>query len=487
MQANKGITLLGLGPGSKTALTREAWEILQTSEEIYLRTRNHPVVAEIQSHMVLHSFDFLYEERDTFEEVYAEITSQVLQLGQRSQGVIYAVPGHPLIAEATGQEILRRAREAKIPVRVIQGLSFLEPVMTALGSDPFPQMTLADALELAAGHYPPFPPSAPILIAQLYSRAVASDVKLTLMAVYPDDFPVRLVHRAGTDTELVEDLPLYAVDHSEQIGLLTCLYLPPLSPAASMEAFAEIVAHLRAPDGCPWDQKQTLQSLRPHLLEEAYEVLDTLDNENTTDLREELGDLLLMIFMLTQIASDEGEFNLTQVVEGIHTKIVRRHPHVFGDVELSDEAGVLAQWEKLKAAEREANGASKPDGLLDGVSAALPALAQALEIQERASRVGFDWQEARQVLAKITEELDELNQAETPQKQSAEFGDLLFALVNYARHLEIDAETALRAANRRFRQRFQFIEQAARREQRSLAEMSLAEMDALWEKAKEQE
>ncbi len=484
MTVNKGITLLGLGPGSLAALTREAWEVIQASQEIYLRTRRHPVVVELQSRLVLHSFDFLYEELDTFEEVYEQITTRILELGRRPQGVIYAVPGHPLVAEATGPEILRRARLENIPVRIIQGLSFLEPVVTALGFDPFPQTTLLDALLLAGGHYPSFPPSAPVLVVQLYSRPVAADVKLTLMAVYPDEFPVKLVHDAGTDKELVEELPLYAIDRSEHIGLLSCLYLPPASSAASVEAFMEIVAHLRAPDGCPWDQKQTLQSLRPHVLEEAYEVLDALDQSNHTALLEELGDLLLMITMLAQIAWEEGEFNLTQVVEGIHTKIVRRHPHVFGDLVLTDEAGVLANWEELKAAEREANGESYPNGLLDGVSLALPALAQAQEIQGRASRVGFDWQDASSVLEKVAEELEELGQAGDPAEQAAEFGDLFFALVNYARHLEIDAEAALRTANERFRRRFHHIEQAARQAQRPLADMSLAEMDALWEEAK---
>jgi tetrapyrrole methylase family protein/MazG family protein len=478
-----GITLLGLGPGEAGALTRQAVQVLDQADELYLRTSQHPVVATLQGKLVLHSFDHLYEELDSFQEVYDQIVEQVLTLGRRPQGVIYAVPGHPFMAEATGPEIYRRAKLEHLPVRVVDGLSFLEPVLTALGMDPFPQSMLVDALQIAAAHYPLFPPDTPALIAQLYSRQVAADVKLTLMAVYPDEFPVTLVHAAGTQDEKVEQVALYEIDRSHEIGLLTCLYVPARASTGSVEAFQEVVAHLRAPDGCPWDRKQTLQSLRPHLLEEAYEVMAALDAEDSADLKEELGDLLLMILMLSQIASEEGDFNFTQVVEGIHSKIVRRHPHVFGDLKIEDEEAVLQNWEKLKAEEREHNGTPEK-GLLDGVATALPALLQAYEIQSRASRVGFDWKDAASVEPKIREELAELQASSSLAEQEAELGDLLFSLVNFARHLKIDPEAALRGANQRFRRRFKNIEAQARLEHKGLDQLSLAEMDALWEAAK---
>ena len=477
------ITILGLGPGGPDLLTRRAWKAITAAPEIWVRTRRHPALEGLPASVQVHSFDALYETLPSFEEVYARIVEEVLTLGQRPEGVLYAVPGDPFVAEATAPEIARRAREMGIPLSLVGGMSFLEPVWAALGVDPFPRTALVDALTLGARHVPDFPPDVPALIAQIYDRHTASEVKLTLLSVYPDQHPVKLVHAAGTPQERVEALPLYAIDRSPHIGLLTALYLPPLGEATSFESFHEVVAHLRAPDGCPWDRKQTHQSLRADLLEEAYEVLEALDAADPRALQEELGDLLLHIFLQAQIAAEEGEFRLADVVRGIHTKIVRRHPHVFGELSLADEDEVLANWEKLKAAERQANGEAEK-GVLDGVSAALPALAQAQAYQSRAARVGFDWPEREPVWEKLQEELAEFRAAGTPEERQAEYGDILMALVNLARWDGIDAETALREANARFRARFAYIEAQARAQGRSLDSMSLAEMDALWNEAK---
>ena len=478
------ITLLGLGPGNADLLTRRAWQTLRDADEIYLRTGQHPVAAELPAHLQIHTFDALYEELQSFEEVYARIVEEILALGQRPQGVIYAVPGHPLIAESTGPEILRRAREMGIPTRVVEGLSFLEPVFSALGLDPFPHTALMDALTLGTAHHPPFPPDSPALIAQIYDRHVASEVKLTLMNLYPDAHPVKLVHAAGTEAEIIEELPLYAIDRSEHIGLLSVLYLPPLGEYTAFEALQEITAHLRAPEGCPWDKKQTPQTLRPHLLEETYEALAAIDADDPVKMQEEFGDLLLMVAMLTQINSEMGNFTSAAVIRGISTKLIRRHPHVFGGLAVDGEDTVLKNWEKIKAQERADNGESEK-GILDGVNIALPALSQAQEYQARAARVGFEWPEIQNVLDKICEEVDELRVADDAAARAAELGDLLSAVVNLARWLKIDAETALREANARFRQRFAHIEETARRQGRDLSEMRLDEMMLLWEEAKQ--
>jgi tetrapyrrole methylase family protein/MazG family protein len=483
--STNGITLLGLGPGDPELLTRQAWQVIEHLDEIYLRTVKHPVVAGFPPNLVIHSFDGLYEQAGNFEEVYQQIVERVLALGRIPGGVVYAVPGHPFIAEATGPEIARRARLEGIPLRVVEGLSFLEPLVTTLGIDPFPHTALVDALELAVAHVPPFPPSVPAILAQIHSRAVASDVKLTLMSTYPDEHPVQLVHAAGTSQSLVEDLKLYEIDRSDQIGLLTALYVPPLGKAASFEAFQEIIAHLRAPDGCPWDKEQTHQTLRAHLLEETYEVLAALDSDDPAAMREEFGDLLLQIVLNAQIASEYGEFRMSDVLLGIHRKIVNRHPHVFGDMELKNVEGVLQNWERLKEAERSANGKAEAS-LLDGVALALPALVQAQEYQERAAHVGFDWPEIQGVVDKVQEELGEVFAAPDSEQRAAELGDLLFAVVNLARWYEVDAESVLREANARFKARFTKIEAAARQGGRSVSDMSLEEMEAIWQAAKMQ-
>jgi tetrapyrrole methylase family protein/MazG family protein len=483
-QGQPGITILGLGPGNPGQLTRQAWDWLSQISEIFLRTNQHPTVAGFPRNLKVHSFDSLYTDAESFESVYAQIVEKVLELGQRPEGVTYAVPGHPYVAEATSPEIARRARQIGLPVQVIEGISFLEPTFTALGLDPFPQMALVDALELGMAHHPSFPPSLPGLVAQIYSRQVASEVKLTLNAVYPDEHSVRLVHAAGTPDQLVENLALYEIDRSPHLGLLSTLYVPPLGADTSLEAFQEIVAHLRAPNGCPWDREQTHASLRTNLLEETYEALEALDADDPAGMVEEFGDLMLQVVLHAQIASENGEFTMADILQGINRKIVRRHPHVFGDFKVDGVSGVLQNWEKLKAAERKANGQEQFKGVLDGVPRSLPALSQAQDFQDRAARVGFDWNDIQPVIDKVFEELQEVRSAPTPEEREKELGDLLFALVNFVRWYKVDAETTLRTTNLRWRKRFTHLEQRARQQGRSLQEMTLAEMDVLWEEAK---
>jgi tetrapyrrole methylase family protein/MazG family protein len=332
MTDNKGITLMGLGPGDHKLLTREAWDLLQSVSEIYLRTRLHPTVEGFPKGLTIYSFDDYYENEDDIEIVYDRIIKKVIDLGRRPEGVIYAVPGHPYVAEVTCTEITRIARNEGIRVQVIEGLSFVESTLSILGEDMLPQTSVVDALELVLSHYPKFPPSIPALIAQIHSRAIAAELKITLMAVYPDTHQVHLVHRAGTEEGCIETLPLYKIDQGNQIGMLTSLYVPSLSPASSFEDFQELVAHLRSADGCPWDREQDHQTLRRTLIEEVYEVLGAIDTNDSEAMCEEFGDLLLQIVLQTQIAAEFGEFTMPDVIRGIHKKLVYRHPHVFGDV-----------------------------------------------------------------------------------------------------------------------------------------------------------
>jgi tetrapyrrole methylase family protein/MazG family protein len=302
------------------------------------------------------------------------------------------------------------------------------------------------------------------------------------MNAYPEDHPVVLLHGTGNADAFLERVPLLEIDRSQAIGLRTSLYIPASPRRGALESFQETVAHLRAPDGCPWDREQTHQSLAPHLMEEAYEALQALDADDMAGLREELGDLLLQIVLQAQIAAEEGEFRMSDVIAGIDEKLIRRHPHVFGEVQVSGVEQVLHNWETLKRAERTENGTDK--GLLDGVPLSLPALAQAAEIQGRVARVGFDWPGLEGVQAKVAEELNELLEAEGEARRTAEMGDVLFAVVNYARWLGVDPESALRHSARRFRKRFGEMESAAHRMGKPMDGMSADEMDRLWEAAK---
>jgi tetrapyrrole methylase family protein/MazG family protein len=479
------ITIVGLGPGDPAHLTREAWEALTGAKEIYLRTLQHPTVAHLPASLNVHSFDDVYEQTPDFAQVYEIIAEKVLTLGARPEGVVYGVPGHPCVAEATVSHIRAGAPERGLNVKLVAGLSFIEPALEALGVDALPHLQLADALELAGRHHPLLHPDAPALVAQVYSPAIAADVKLTLMNQYPDEHPVTLIHAVGAADEVVERLPLYAIDRSERIAHLTTLYVPPLSRPSAFETFQNTIAHLRAPDGCPWDREQTHQTLRTNLLEETYEVLAALDADDPDAMREEFGDLLLQIVLHAQIALEYGQYAMADVIAGINEKIIRRHPHVFGDVKVNGVADVLTNWEKLKAAERAANGQSeKHNGALGETPPALPALMQAETYQRRAARVGFDWPDISGVKAKVLEEIGELDSA---QDLEDEVGDVLFAVVNWARWLNVEPESALRRANAKFAARFAKVEAAAKAQGRAMSDMSLEELDALWERVKREQ
>lgn len=481
------ITILGLGPGDPAHLTREAWDVLSQEGEVYLRTARHPTVASLPTHLTVHSFDDLYEALDDFVDLYEKIAERVVALGRRTQGVLYAVPGHPLVGESSVRRILLRAREEGLGVRLVEGLSFVEPVLSLLEIDGLDNLQLADATDLAAAHHPSLDPDRPALIGQLYGRRLASEVKLTLMNAYPDEHPVTLVRAAGTREGKAITIPLYQLDRSQSIDHLTTLYLPPLPHVAGLPAFQGTVARLRAPDGCPWDREQTHRTLRTNLLEETYEALAALDAEDDDKLCEELGDLLMQIAMHVQIATEDGAFGFADVIGAIDAKLKRRHPHVFGDLEVQGTADVLRNWEAIKASER----ASLGDGdahrsRLEGVPVTLPALARAQALGDRVARAGFDWPDLGGVLAKVGEEIAELREVEDPEARARELGDLLFTLVNVGRWLGVDAESALRGTCDRFTRRYAEMEQSASARGVDLADLSLEEQGALWDRAKEE-
>ena len=346
------ITILGLGPGDPKLLTRQAWDVLSQADEVYLRTRRHPTVAGLPAHLTLHDFDELYETLDDFASVYEAIAERIVALGRNAEGVLYAVPGHPLVGESSVQRILGLARDEELQTDLVEGLSFVEPVLSVLRVDGLGGLQLSDATELAAAHHPHLDPDRPVLIGQLYGQRLASEVKLTLMNAYPEDLPVTLVRAAGLEGGTPLTVPLYELDRGHVCDHLTTLYVPPLPQTGGLPVLQDTIARLRAPDGCPWDREQTHQSLRANLLEETYEVLAGLDAEDADRLREELGDLLMQIAMHVQIATEEGTFQFADVIGGIDAKLKRRHPHVFGDLVVEGTADVLRTWEAIKADER---------------------------------------------------------------------------------------------------------------------------------------
>ncbi|MHB1004560.1 MAG: bifunctional methyltransferase/pyrophosphohydrolase YabN [Chloroflexota bacterium] len=491
------ITILGLGPGTWGQVTIEAQEVLASALEVWLRTARHPVVASLPGGPRGQSFDYLYDEKESFDEVYAAIVARLLDLARRPGGVVYAVPGHPLVGERSVALLLPAAREAGLAVRIVAGLSFLEPVFTSLELDPLAAgLQIVDATDLAVlaeenlgqpAVRPGFLPTSPLLVPQVYNQRMASAVKLHLLNFYASDHEVELVQAAGVPgEEKRRRMPLYTLDRDPGIEHMATLYVPPLAPVDDLAEFSGlryVVARLRAPGGCPWDREQTHESLKPYVIEEAYEVLEALDASDAGKLSEELGDLLLQVVLHAQLGEEAGEFSIEDVLRVITAKLIRRHPHVFGDVHVRDSSDVLRNWQQIKREEKQAQGVPQAS-LLGDIPRQLPALAYALSLQKRAARVGFDWTSVIGVEDKVAEEIQELKTAEGQPERFHELGDVLFSVVNLARWLKVDAEEALRQANLRFKRRFLLMERLCAERGRELQRLSAAEMDDLWEEAK---
>jgi tetrapyrrole methylase family protein / MazG family protein len=347
-----------------------------------------------------------------------------------------------------------------------------------------------------AGGSLPISPLRPALISQVYDRRIASGVKLALMRLYPDDHPITVLQAAGNVAmEQVATVPLSQIDHGSVIvpDHLTTLYVPKVEGLESRtaEGLQRIMARLRAPEGCPWDREQTHTSIRPNMIEEAYEAVDAIDADDPEALREELGDLLLQVGLHAQIAEEAGEFTLEDVYETVNAKLVRRHPHVFGEEKAADAKEVLGIWQDAKRKEKRAAGDSElrtPNSeLFGGLPRSMPGLAYSQAMQERAARVGFEWPNREGVLEKLREEVDELADAKSPAHQREELGDILFVLVDWARWHGIEAEDAMRAANAKFVRRFAVIERNVTASGREWQSFTLDELEAFWQQAKAEE
>ena len=478
-----GITIVGLGSGNQTLLSAEARQQLTNASEVWVRQGEHPALKAVSKDCVVRS---LLEDPQMGDGLQRAAV-RLVDLGRRSEGVVYAVAGSPLVGDAVCRAVTVMADEERVQVKIFSSPSSVELALEAAGAVPGASLTLVDALEVGALHVPPFTPSLPVLISGMTSTACADRVSQVLMTLYPSQHEVKVVVISDGGDLIARPVTLAAMNSAENGNLFdlgTILYVPPLAHDASFESFQEIVAHLRAPDGCPWDREQTHQTLRQHLLEETYEALEALDANDMTDLCEELGDLVLQVVLHAQIASEAGDFTMVDILQGINRKMVHRHPHVFKNLEVEDVSGVLRNWEALKAVERQQDERKKKKSLLDGVPVTFPALAQAEEIQGRVARVGFDWPDISGVWEKLHEEIAEVRTAPDAEARAAEIGDLLFAVVNLARWYKVEPESVLRETNQRFRDRFSHIERRVHEQDQDMGSLTLTQLDEYWEEAK---
>ncbi|MRX72962.1 nucleoside triphosphate pyrophosphohydrolase [Bacillus lacus] len=481
------ITVIGLGAGDLDQLPYGIYNTLLSAEHLYLRTEKHPVVEELKQQMgKFQTFDAVYEKHSGFPEVYQEI-KEILLLAAEENNVVYAVPGHPLIAEQSVQLLLHEENPS-IEVEIAGGQSFLDASFTALKIDPVEGFQLLDAMSFSSGE---LNLRSHILICQVYDQMVASEVKLTLMEQLPDEYEVVIVTAAGSSGEVLQRVPLYELDRAAGVNNLTSVYVPPVKDESLLyhkfDSFREIVAELRGPDGCPWDKEQTHESLKKYMIEECYEVLEAIDEEDEEHLAEELGDVLLQVVLHAQIGEDNGMFSIEDVIRTVSEKMIRRHPHVFHGTEVESSEEALSNWDEIKKQEKRDKG--QTESLLSSVAASLPALSKAYHLQKKAAKAGFDWPEAAPIWSKVEEELNEFREEiekpdGSPRRAKKEFGDILFSLVNMARYYKIEPEEALLSANQIFSKRFSYIEEQAAVTRRKLEDMTLQEMDELWEKAK---
>ncbi len=481
------IVIIGLGAGDLDQLPYGIYKKLKGASSCFVRTMEHPVINELLNEGVSFiSFDDVYEKHDTFEKVYEEIAETLLKQAS-VEAVLYAVPGHPMVAEKTVQILIEEGPKCGISVKIEGGQSFLDALFQSVKIDPIEGFQLLDgtALEKDDLHI-----NQHMIIGQVYDPFIASNVKLTLMEKLPDDHDVYLVTAAGSEMESVKKLPLYELDHEMELSNLTSVYVPPVKEInkqyREFSTFRKIIAQLRGPNGCPWDIKQTHESLKQYLIEETYELIDAIDKQDEDEIIAELGDVLLQVFLHAQIGEDEGMFTIEDVIEGISSKMIRRHPHVFGDIEVSGEEDVLRNWQQIKKEEKEQAGFTHKS-LLDDVGKSIPNLIRAHEYQKRAAKVGFDWNEVAEAWKKVKEEIIEV-ETEMDQGDEAalrmELGDLFFALVNVTRFYGIQAEEAVHAANQKFYNRFTYIEECIQNERKEFADYTLNELDQYWEEAK---
>lgn len=481
------IYVFGLGAGDMEQLPLGVYRKLKTASPLFLRTKEHPVVHGLQAEGVsFTSFDAIYERHERFEDVYEEIAAILLEQAQKND-VFYAVPGHPLVAEKTVQLLLEAERRKQCRVVMEGGQSFLDALFTTLKIDPIEGFQLIDATSFQGDEWQL---TKHTIFCQVYDSFIASEVKLTLMEQLPDDYPVYIVTAAGSKEEKVMEIPLYELDRAMALNNLTSVYVPPVREETMLyhrfETLRRVIATLRGPNGCPWDRKQTHESLKRYLLEETYELFEAIDENDDEHMVEELGDVLLQVMLHAQIGEDEGMFSIDDVIRGITEKMIRRHPHVFGDVTVENAEQVVENWQQIKAKEKK----DRPNSLLDDVPKSLPGILKAYEFQKKAAKVGFDWDDVKPMWDKVEEEIAEFKREALGEKTArsrliSEFGDILFALINIARYYDINPEEALYVTNKKFYRRFSYIEERARESGVALTSLSLAELDRFWEEAKE--
>lgn len=481
------LKIMGLGPGAYEALTIGALKELKNNKNIYFRTEKHPTVDFLKDEGIkFESYDHAYEKYDSFDDVYKYIAEDLITKIKDDEDLIYAVPGHPLVAEKSVINLIELCKENNIQYEVLPAVSFVDAMMEALQVDPIEGVKIIDAFDMKNQI---LDKRVGTIITQVYNNFIASEVKLRLLEGYEDDTEIIFVRAAGVEgLESIRKIPLYELDWQEDIDYLTSIYIPKdLGNKKDFQDLLDIIETLRNPGGCPWDREQTHESLKSALLEECYEVIDAIENKDEDALIEELGDVLLQVVFHASIGKEDGYFDIMDVIGGISNKMINRHPHVFGNEKANTSEQVLVNWDEIK---KEEKGIKTLTEEMQNIAKSLPATTRAYKVKKKAKKVGFDWDDVNCAMDKVKEELNEIKEVYNCEDKSiieGEVGDLLFACINVARFLEVDGELALDKTIKKFIKRFSYIENEAIKNNKNLKDMTLEEMDKLWEEAKTSE
>lgn len=480
------LTIIGLGAGDLDQLSLGTYRKLKQASYIVARTDQHPAVAELREEGIkISSFDDIYERHDSFQLVYEEIVEKLLLLCAE-QPITYVVPGHPLVAEKTVQLLVEKERQDVVKIDIAGGNSFLDPIFAALRIDPIEGFQLLDGTDIKRDDVQM---TQHILIGQVYDAFIASEVKLSLMEKYDYEHPITIVTAAGSVDEKLRTVPLFELDRVTEIDNLTTVYVPPVEEMEKRlkewSTFREIIAKLRAPDGCPWDREQTHESLKKYLIEEAHELIEAISNEDDEGIIEELGDVLLQVFLHAQIGEDAGYFALEDILQAVGSKMIRRHPHVFGDENVVNSEEVLKNWQEIKKQEK-----PQSESLLHNQHSYSSSLLTSMNYQKEAAKVGFDWPDIEGAFEKFEEEWQEFRaeiKSGSKSSQTDELGDVLFTLVNLARFLKLSPEEAMVHANQKFKSRFDFVEKSVSKNRGNFADYTIDELESFWQLAKKGE
>jgi tetrapyrrole methylase family protein/MazG family protein len=477
------IKIVGLGPGSREALTLGTLECLEENKNLFFRTEKHPTVDYIKTKNIdFETFDFAYDKFESFDDVYKYIAEELCKKHDKLKQIVYAVPGHPLVAEKSVDLLIQLCKDKSIEVEILPAVSFIDAVMEAINLDPIKSLKVIDSFNIKEQ----IPDTrSNIIITQVYNNLIASEVKLWLLDNYDDEKEIYFIRAAGVKgQEIIKKIPIYELDRQKEIDYLTSIVVPKDSKKQGFYDLLDIMEKLRSKDGCPWDIEQTHESVKRCVVEESYELVEAIENEDYDTMIEELGDVLFQVIFHAQIGKEDGFFNINDVIEGICDKMIRRHPHVFGNINVKNTNEVLNNWETIKMEEKRVETNYEE---MERVAKTLPALIRAEKIQKKAKKVGFDLVNIEDALNKVKEEFSEVKnvyKTEEEEKILEEIGDLLFSCVNVARFLKVDPEDALNKSSNKFIQRFSCIEKSAINKGLSLESMTLEEMDEIWNKAK---